>query len=76
MNIAKVGEVVTTYPERHSARVKFTDLDDKVSAELPVLAHLEMPKINDQVLCLYTSKSEGFILGTFYNEQRPPTNSE
>ncbi|MBB5148662.1 MULTISPECIES: hypothetical protein [Ureibacillus] len=76
MNLAKVGEVVAIYPERHSARVRFSQLDDKVSAELPILAHVEIPKINDPVLCLYTSKSEGFILGTFYNELRPPLISE
>lgn len=75
MKNVKVGEVVTTYPERHSARVKFSDLNDKISAELPVLAHVPMPKMQEQVLCLYTSKSEGFILGTFYNEIRPPRSS-
>lgn len=75
MKIVKVGEVVATFPERHSARVKFSDLNDKVSAELPVLEHVPMPQINDPVLCLYTSKSEGFILGTFYNELRPPISS-
>lgn len=62
---AKVGEVVTTYPDRHSARVKFADLDDKVSAELPVLSHIEMPKINESVLCVFVGKSDGFIIGSF-----------
>lgn len=64
MQTAKVGEVVTTYPNRHSARVKFSDQDDKVSAELQVLSNLEMPNVNDSVLCIYISKSDGFIIGT------------
>lgn len=62
MNV-KVGQVVTTNPENHSARVKFYDSDDKVSSELTILAHLEMPKVEDEVLCLMQNKTDGFILG-------------
>lgn len=75
----KVGTIVTTYASKLTARVEYADLNNKVSAELPIIVSssanakfYSMPRVGDQVLCLFVSKSQGFILGSFYDEQNPP----
>ena len=36
-DILRIGTVVSVHPERHRVRVRFTDKNDMVSDELPVL---------------------------------------
>ncbi len=62
-----------------TARVTFFNTQ-VTSAELPILVPFAngdkvyyMPKINDIVICIFINKSQGFILGSFYAENRLPS---
>ncbi|ARK26009.1 hypothetical protein SporoP37_15895 [Sporosarcina sp. P37] len=78
----QVGEVVVIDPANATARVKFEELDGKVSAPLRMVfsqtlktKHYSMPSVGEHVLCLFTKETEGFILGSFYSEEtEPPRN--
>jgi phage baseplate assembly protein gpV len=77
------GTVTEVFPERHSARVKFNDLDNLVSAEMPVLTLAAgknksywLPDIDEKVVCLMASNSGqsggGYIIGSLYTGKNKP----
>lgn len=75
----QVGEVITVDPVKGTARVKMEEQDDKVSAPLFILFRgtlknkdYGMPKVGEPVLCLFTKRSEGFILGSYYPDDGTP----
>ena len=78
----KHGIVTEINEDEATAKVTFADEDDLVSYDLPVMHHsmgfakfYSMPKIGMTALCGFLSDSgieDGFILGSFYNEQVTP----
>ncbi len=78
----KHGIVTEVDEEKVTAKVTFPDDDDLVSYDLPVMHHsmgfakfYSMPKIGMTALCAFLTDSgveDGFILGSFYNEQVTP----
>lgn len=83
--IIMVGEVSAIYPEKARARVIFQDRDNKTSKELPIVymrAHdikvYAMPCVGEQVLCTFLGNGleEGFIVGSYYNDQIEPPRKE
>ncbi|BAQ11440.1 baseplate assembly protein v [Bacillus sp. OxB-1] len=76
---AQVGEVVSIDPVNATARVRLEEQDDKVSAPLRVghnwtlkNKRYSLPKIGEHVLCIFTKRSEGFIVCALYSEETPP----
>jgi len=74
----RVGVVTQVYPEKGTVRVKFADLDDVVSYELPVLVRKTykdkdywMPDIGEHVVCVFlpTGAEQGFVVGAFYSKE-------
>lgn len=72
--------VIVSVNQNNTARVKFSDIDNIVSYDLRILVHnanknryQAPPDIGCNALCLMlpTGHSDGFILGTFYNETNP-----
>lgn len=84
-NLVRIGRVSSVDPSNMTARVLFTDKDEDVSYDLPVLAmcarsnkEYHLPDIDTQVLCLFLPNTSskglttGFVLGTFYSEVDAP----
>lgn len=79
----QVGEVTIVDPAKCTARVKIEEQDGKVSAPLYILYRgtlknkdYWMPKVGEQVLCLFTKRSEGFILGSYYDDETSPPRTD
>ncbi len=80
--LIREGVVSCVYPERHSARVCFSDKDNLISAELPVLQSCAfgnksycLPDIGSGVVCLMATNGDdgtGWILGSRYHEKSTP----
>ena len=81
--LVRRGIISAVYPERHSARVTFSDEDDLVSEELPILTSyafrnklFHVPDVGEQVIVLYeqndSGEGDGVILGSIFSEQDPP----
>lgn len=81
--IVRRGIVSAVYPERHTARVTFSDEDDLVSGELPIVTSFafknklyHLPDVGEQVICLYEQNDagagDGVILGSIFSEQDSP----
>jgi phage baseplate assembly protein gpV len=69
----RIGEVVSSNPANCTARVVFKDIDNMISAELPILQRntlkdkiYNMVDIGEQVLCVLFDR-KGVILGSLYN---------
>ena len=84
-NLVKVGRVVSVNPKKATARVEFEDRDRTVSWEIPVLhnhTHSDktywMPRIGELVYVITPSLGEGLgvIIGSSYNSQDPPPESD
>lgn len=84
-NLVRIGRVSSVDPSNMTARVLFTDKDEDVSYDLPVLAmcarsnkEYHLPDIDTQVLCLFLPNTSskglttGFVIGTFYSEVDTP----
>jgi len=80
-SIFRVGEVVSTDPDTCTARVKFPDADDMVSAPLMVAQRwtlknksYEMPDIGELVACIFLGNGPiaGFIAFSIYNVKDVP----
>ena len=81
-NIIREGKVTATYPERCSCRVQFEDLENLVSAELPIIQpcaggnkFYSLPDVGESVLCLFSENSDGecgFVIGSRYHEHETP----
>lgn len=79
----QVGEVTTIDSVNGTARVKIEEQDNKISAPLFILYRgtlknkdYWMPKVGERVLCLFTKRSEGFILGAYYTDGTLPPCTE
>jgi phage baseplate assembly protein V len=84
-NIIKVGRVVDLDPVRCTAKVQFSDADEIVSYDLPLIVtksekdkFYHMPDIDEQVICLFlpNGMEQGFILGSFYSKADTPPISD
>ncbi len=68
IQIAKISTIDTN---EKTTRVILLGRQNVVSAELPILMpfvkteYIELPKVNDRVLCIFLGKSQGFIIGKF-----------
>lgn len=84
----RIGNVSSINPSAGTVRVAFSDLDDQVTYELPVITRGSksnkdywMPDIDEQVLCLFLPNisghgvCDGFVLGTFYSRVDAPVES-
>ncbi|MEK3873716.1 MULTISPECIES: hypothetical protein [unclassified Paenibacillus] len=74
INTVRVGTVSTVDEEALSVRVLFEDQDDMVSDELPIVlpfteAVVVPPKVEDVVLCVFTSAGDGYCLGKIPTEE-------
>lgn len=79
----QTGEVTAIDPSNGTARVKMEEQDGKVSAPLSILYRgtlknkdYWMPKIGEDVLCIFTKQSEGFIIGAFYSDGAAPPRTD
>jgi phage baseplate assembly protein V len=75
----KTGIVTSINPSKCTARVKFEDSDDLISAELQIVARGSfknkdywMPKVGEHVFCTFTREKKGYILGSLYSEDSAP----
>ncbi len=75
----QIGKITSLNYENMTARVTFFNTQ-VTSSELPILVPFTnsdkvyyMPKINDIVICIFINKSQGFVLGSFYAENRLPS---
>ena len=86
-NLIRFGKVSSVDPTKAAVRVVFNDLDNLVSAELPVLQSsclankfYNLPDVGDSVVCLMAPNDEhgaGFVLGSFFTEKNtPPAQSQ
>ncbi len=78
----KIGKISSINPKTCTAKVIFEDEQNIVTKDLPIMVPFTladkayyMPKVNERVLCVFTnnSRSQGFILGSFYAQNREPT---
>lgn len=81
--MVKIGKVSSIDEKRGTARVLFTDRENSVSGDLPVIVPFTlsgkvyyMPVINERVVCVYDESGEGFILGSFYADNRLPSQGD
>lgn len=83
--IIKHGVVSSINPAKATARVTFPDRDDVVSYDLPVMQHntgfakfYSMPKVGQNAVCIFlgTGLEDGFIVGSFYNDEQPPPTTD
>lgn len=83
--IVRIGRVSSVNPDAMTCRVTFPDMDDTVSAELPVLntgssycKDYWLPAVNEQVACLMIpndggiGNNDGVVLGSFFNAVDTP----
>lgn len=72
--------VIVSVNKNNTARVQFSDIDDIVSYDLRILVnnanknkYQAPPDVGCNALCIMmpTGHSDGFIIGTFYNEKNP-----
>lgn len=81
-NLIRFGKISSVDPAKATARVVFSDRDDLVSAELPILQGVGLknksymlPDVGESVVCLMTPNADdgsGFILSSFYTDKVPP----
>lgn len=87
--MVRVGIVSAVNGEACSARVTFTDGDDMVSRDLPIVVigstqtkAYWLPEVGTQVLCIFLPNisgngfNQGFIIGAFYSTLDAPVESD
>ena len=76
MDTLRIGRISSINYTNGTARVLYTDRDNAVTAELPLLSfEYRMPEIDDFVLVCHlpNGAAAGVILGTFWTDsKRPP----
>lgn len=79
--IARIGKVSSTDLENARVKVVFSDIDNMVTTDLPVLfpqglknKFYAMPDIGENVLCIFIEQGigDGFCLGAFYTDSVAP----
>lgn len=83
--IIKIGSVSSINPEKHTARVTFTEDQNQTTAEMSIICRntysncdYDLPDLNEDVLCIFRpcGESDGFIIGSFYDGKiTPPTSN-
>lgn len=73
----RVGKVSKINYEKGMIRVTYPDLDDSVTAELPVFSFTDeykMPKIGQEVFVLHLSNGQaaGILMGKYWNKDNAP----
>jgi phage baseplate assembly protein V len=75
----KTGIVTSINPSKCTARVKFEDSDNLISAELQIVVRGSlknkdywMPKVGEQVFCTFNKQKNGYILGCLYSDDSAP----
>ncbi len=80
MDTLRLGKISTINYKDGTARVLYTDRDNAVTAELPLLSfEYRMPEVDDLVLVCHLPNggAAGIILGPFWNDKnRPPEGKE
>ena len=80
MDTLRLGKISTINYKDGTARVLYTDRDNAVTAELPLLSfEYRMPAVDDFVLVCHLPNggAAGIILGPIWNENnRPPEGKE
>ncbi len=76
--MVQVGKVSFINAEKGTARV-ILQSNSVTTAELPIIYPFTygnsvyyMPKINETVACVFVNKTQGFIIGSFYSQDRVP----
>lgn len=85
-NIVRIGKVSSTDPTTATVKVVFSDLDNMVSDDLPVVypqanknKAYAMPDVGENVLCIFIEQGvgDGFCIGCFYTDtETPPTTDQ
>ena len=78
MDTIRIGRISSVNYAEGTARVVYTDRDNSVTMELPLLSYeYSMPKVDDLVLVLHlpTGGEAGVILGKFWNDNNKPKES-
>ena len=79
--LIRIGRITSVDEKKHTARVQFTDRDEMVSWDLPVLVPSTvdpqdycLPVENTDVVCVFlpNGQQQGFIIGAFYTDLNPP----
>lgn len=83
--IVRIGKVSSVNAEKARVQVVFTDMDNMVSSDLPIIypqgltnKFYAVPDVGENVLCLFMeeSMSDGFCIGAFYTDNiLPPVTS-
>lgn len=80
MDTIRLGKISTINYKDGTARVLYTDRDNAVTAELPLLSfEYRMPAVDDLVLVCHlpNGSAAGIILGPIWNDNnRPPEGKE
>lgn len=82
-NLIRSGQVSSINQKTGAVKVTFSDKDDMLSAELPVLNRGSannkdywLPDIGEQVVCIFAPNSKnlscGWVLGSYFSETAPP----
>jgi len=70
----RIGIVSSINYENGSVRVSFTDKDNMVSKELPLLSfEYNPPSVGNSVLCVFYTMGRGICLGKFFNQNNTPS---
>ena len=79
----KVGKVSSVNEKKGTARVLFPDRQNSVSGDLFIVVPFTlsgkvyyMPEINERVVCIYDENGTGFIVGSFYADNRLPSQDD
>lgn len=78
MDIIRIGRISALNYEAGTARVVYSDRDNAVTAELPLLsAEYYMPRVDDMVLVVHlpNGTEAGVIIGQFWNDNNRPKES-
>lgn len=75
--MVQIGKVSSVNAENGTARVILNK--DVITDELPIIVPFTLsdkayylPKISETVVCVFTNKTQGFIIGSFYSKTREP----
>lgn len=84
-NIVRVGTVSSVNPNAATVKVIFSDIDDLVSDDLPVIfpqslknKAYALPDVGDNVVCIFIEQGigDGFCIGSFYTPTSKPPVSD
>lgn len=78
----KIGKISSIDEKKCTAKVVFPDMQNYVSGDMNIIVPFTlkakayyMPEIGERVLCI-TNDNEGFILGSFFAENRLPPDGD